>query len=596
MMKKFLLVVCGSFVGVTLALTVFFFSSFVFGVALASMGDKMKAATGIEKNSILYIDLGTVITEREGSGDVDVMGLLQGGESQPSTSLPVLLSALDEAADNDNIKGLLIDCNGSMCAPATREVLLEGLQHFKTSGKFIYAYGNEGISQGDYFLSSVADSIFLNPVGAVDVHGLGGLVPYYKKLLDKVGVKMQVLRVGTFKSAVEPYMLDSISPANRLQMEHYMGAIWQNMRDTMASSRGIEPVVFNAMVNDMVITFDPDTLVNLKLVDALCYRSDFELKLKGLTELDAKDDLRLVTPEQIAKPQEEPATGDHVAVLYAVGEIDGGSSMGSNEGIDTEKMVAEIAKLRDDDHVKGLVLRVNSPGGSAFGSEQMWHALEEFKATGKPFAVSMGDYAASGGYYISCGADRIFAQRTTITGSIGIFGMIPSLEGLVHDKLGVTYSSVKTNTNADFGSMVKSLTPAQMASMQNMVNRGYELFTQRCADGRHVSQDSIKSVAEGRVWDGVSALNLGLVDEIGSLHDAIAWVAAKAELGKDYKTQNYPALETNWRAMLNNMMAASYEARLQREMGVLYEYHKQLMALTHRSYILCLMEPVEIDW
>ena len=594
MMKKFLLVVCGSFVGVTLALIVFTISSIVGTFALMSMGDKGSKSVSVSKNSILHLDLTGTLEERDGGAEMEMMTMVQGGELPKTYSLAMLQSALKEAAANDNIKGLLIDCNGMMSAPASREVLRLELQAFKNSGKFIYAYGQEGISQGDYYLVSLADSIFLNPQGGIDVHGLGAVLPYYKRALDKLGVKMQVLRVGTFKSAVEPYMLDSISPANRLQTEHYLGAIWGEMRDSIAKSRHIGSDELNEIANGLVATYSADSLMTLHFVDKLCHREDLINSLKAQLGVKKKDDLSLVEPEEIAKPQDETASGDHIAVLYAVGEILDGDG-NANQDIYSEPMVAQIQKLRDDENVKGMVLRVNSPGGSAFASEEIWHALEEFKAAGKPLAVSMGDYAASGGYYISSGADRIFAERTTITGSIGIFGMIPSLEDVVTDKVGVTLSSVKTNTNADFGTIMKSLTPAQTASLQNMINRGYELFTSRCAQGRHVSQDSIKTIAEGRVWDGITAKQIGLVDEFGGLAAATKWVAKKAGLKEDCATQNYPSIETDWRTMLRTAMQASYEARMRKEFGVLYDYHCELTRILQRSHMLCLMPEVEIN-
>jgi protease-4 len=293
---------------------------------------------------------------------------------------------------------------------------------------------------------------------------------------------------------------------------------------------------------------------------------------------------------------EESVSGDHIAVVYAVGEIDGAASIlgPAEEGINSEKLSETIHKLMEDDNVKGMVLRVNSPGGSAFGSEQIWKAVQDFKAAGKPVAVSMGDYAASGGYYISCNADRIFAERTTITGSIGIFGMIPSFKELVENKLGVHMASVKTNENGDMGAVGKDLTPAQLAALQNMVNQGYELFTKRCADGRHVTQDSIKTIAEGRVWDAITAKQIGLVDEFGGIREAVAWIANKAKLGKDYKTQNYPTLEDKFMAMFNSYMTSRYESRLKSEMGFLYDTYVQLQRIMGRDRILCLMPEEEI--
>ena len=426
---------------------------------------------------------------------------------------------------------------------------------------------------------------------------MGSVTPYMKKMFDKIGVEMQIVRVGSFKSAVEPYMLEDMSEANRLQQEHYLGAIWNEMRDSIAADRKLASDAFNTLCDSLLVTFQPDRLLKEKLVDKLVYRNEMDDILRARTEVDKKDDLNFVYPEDLADDLEKNVTGDHIAVLYAVGEIDGSSSfVSSEEGIDSEKLSETIHELMEDDNVKGLVFRVNSPGGSAFGSEQIWKAIMDFKAAGKPVAVSMGDYAASGGYYISCCADRIFAERTTITGSIGIFGMIPCASELIENKLGVHMASVKTNENADMTPTYKKLTPAQKNAMQNMVNAGYELFTKRCADGRHVTQDSIKQIAEGRVWDALTAKQIGLVDEFGGIAEAVAWVAAKAKMDKDPKTQNYPALEDPFTTLLDKYMMKRYEARLEKEMGVMYEWHKQIMRILGRDQVLCLMPEGEITF
>ncbi|MBO7609330.1 MAG: signal peptide peptidase SppA [Muribaculaceae bacterium] len=598
MMKKFLLIVCGSFVGVFLALTVFVISSIILSIAMMSMGGKMSnVSTSVSDNSILNIELSGDINERDQAAEVSPMALMTGGGIEKGLALNVLVAAIENAKENKNVKGIYLKCKGAYAAPATREQLRAALKRFKQSGKWIYAYGYEGFSQGDYYLASVADSIFINPEGAIELHGLASATPYYKKLLDNIGVKMQVIRVGSFKSAVEPYMLENMSDANRLQQEVYMGSIWKTMIDSIAADREMTADQLNQIADSVVLTMPTDTLLKLHLVDKVLYKHDMEKTLKLLTKIDEDEDLKFVSPEDLAPNVENEASGDKIAVLYACGEIDGsGGLLSDGTGIDTESMSEEIRKLQKDDDVKGLVLRVNSPGGSAFGSEQMWKALDEFKKSGKPFAVSMSDYAASGGYYISSGADRIFAERTTITGSIGIFGMIPSYEGVIKNKLGVNVEVVKTNENADMGVMGKDLTPVQLAALQNMVNRGYDLFTKRCADGRHVTQDSIKHIAEGRVWDGVSALQRGLVDEIGSLDAAVKWVAKKAGLkeGK-YKSQNYPAIEPNWRDIFSQYMTMHYEAKLKGEMGVFYEYHKKLMNILNRDHILCILETELLD-
>ncbi|MBE6316912.1 MAG: signal peptide peptidase SppA [Bacteroidales bacterium] len=597
MMKKFILIVCGSFVGAFLAFLFFMFAAMMMSIgimgAMGSMGSKK--SVNVSKHSILKLDLGTSIEERGGDEPIDMMSLMQGQGLPSSLGLNTVVSAIEKAAKDDKVDGIYIECNGVSAAPATLEKVRRALKQFKKSGKWIAAYGHEGINQADYYLASVADSIYLNPVGAVDLHGLGGMTPYMKKLFDKVGIEMQIVRVGTFKSAVEPYMLDDMSDANRLQTEHYLGIIWNEMRDSIAADRKLQSAALNTLCDSVVVTFKADRLLKEKLVDKLVYRNQMEDILRARTKVDKKDDLNYVSPDDLADDLEASASGDHIAVVYAVGEIDGSPSMGSTEeGIVSDKLCETILKLKDDDNVKGMVFRVNSPGGSAFGSEQIWKAVMDFKAAGKPVAVSMGDYAASGGYYISCCADRIFAERTTITGSIGIFGMIPCASELIENKLGVHMASVKTNENADMTGVYKKLTPAQTAALQNMINEGYELFTKRCADGRHVTQDSIKQIAEGRVWDGITAKQIGLVDEFGGIAEAVAWVANKAKLGKEPKTQNYPALEDPFMSLLDKYMVARYESRLQGEMGLLYDWHKQLQRILGRDRVLCLMPEEKI--
>ena len=597
MMKKFILIVCGSFVGAFLAFIFFMIAAMIMSFAImGSMGSlgSVKKSSIVNKHSILKIDLGTTISERGGSEAIDMMAMLMDRSLPSSLGLNTVLSAIENAAENDKVEGIYIECNGVSAAPATLQTMRRALKEFKKSGKWIAAYGYEGITQADYYLASVADSIYLNPVGVVDLHGMASVTPYMKKMLDKIGVEMQVVRVGTFKSAVEPYMLEDMSDANRLQQEHYLGIIWKEMLDTIAADRKIAYDALNSLCDSVIMTFKATDLIKNRLVDKLVYNNEMEDILRARTDVDKKDDLNYVSPDDLSSSLEDAASGDHIAVLYAVGEIDGSSSIGSTEeGINSEKLSKAILKLKDDDDVKGLVLRVNSPGGSAFGSEQMWKAIQDFKTTGKPVAVSMGDYAASGGYYISCGADRIFAERTTITGSIGIFGVIPSYSELVENKLGVHMATVKTNENADMAAGGKKLTPAQLAAMQNMINQGYELFTTRCANGRHVTQDSIKQIAEGRVWDGITAKQIGLVDEFGGIREAVAWVAKKANLGDKYKTQNYPDIEDPFQSILDKYMVSRYEARLQGEMGLLYDWHKQLMRILNRDQVLCLM-PYEV--
>ncbi len=602
MLKKFFLVVCGSFVGVFLALLFFTLTAVIASfVIFGSMSSKMSPK--IEKNSIMYVKLEGTLNERDGVGNTSMLSLMSNkGVSQ---SLSTLLKSLKIAKEEDKIKGIYLDCRGMASGMSSLYELREALKDFKKSKKFVYAYGDESIMQSDYYLASVADSIFLNPEGLVDVHGLAAATPYMKKLLDKVGVNMQVVRVGTFKSAVEPYMLESMSDANREQQEHYLGSLWSVISSDIAKSRDIDANRFAALTDSVMITMSSKELKANKLVDRICYRSEFEDKLRELTDVEKKDDLNLVSPGDLVSSNDDPlgTGGDIVAVLYADGEIYSGTNKGggmtsvNNDGIYSEDFANLIRELQYNDDVKGLVLRVNSPGGSAFGSEEIWKALEDFKAAGKPFAVSMSDYAASGGYYISSGAQRIFAEPLTITGSIGIFGMIPNASNLFENTLGVKFEEVSTNTNAIAGTYYKPLTEQQTNALQQMVNRGYETFTGRCAKGRNVSQDSIKTIGEGRVWDAVTAKQIGLVDEFGGLEAAVKWVAKQAKLSDgDYSVNNYPNLEMSFLDLLNSMQGKKLEAEMQQRMGLFYNSYEQLQFVMRRDRMLCLMEPLEINF
>lgn len=602
MLKKFFLVVCGSFVGVFLALLLFTVTAVISSfVIFGSMASKM-GATKIENNSVMYVNLEGTLNERDGGGGNSMMSMMSNGVV--SQSLSTLLKSLKIAKEEEKIKGIYLDCRGMAGGMSSLYELREALKDFKQSKKFIYAFGDEGIMQSDYYLASVADSIFLNPEGIVDVHGLASATPYMKKLLDKVGVEMQVVRVGTFKSAVEPYMLEQMSDANREQQEHYLGSLWSVISSDIAKSRDIDSTKFASLTDSVMITMSSKELKANKLVDRLCYRSEFEDKLRKLTDVEKKDDLKLVSPSELVSSADDPlgTGGDVVAVIYADGEIYSGTSngggmpgMNSNEGIYSEDMADLIRSLQYDEDVKGLVLRVNSPGGSAFGSEEIWKALEDFKSSGKPFAVSMSDYAASGGYYISSGAQRIFAEPLTITGSIGIFGMIPNASNLIENTLGVNFQEVNTNPNAIAGAYYKPLTEQQKTALQQMVNRGYETFTGRCSQGRKMSQDSIKTIGEGRVWDAVTAQQIGLVDEFGGLEAAVKWVAKKANLKTDdYSVKDYPNLEMSFFDLLNSMQGKRMEAEMRQRMGLFYSSYEQLQLILGRDRVQCMMEPIEI--
>lgn len=504
----------------------------VIGAIIASGSDD-KPSVG--KNSILYLKLDGTIPERV--QPTDVWQMLQDIEDN-SESLDDIVKSIRLAKDDSKIKGIYIDSYGSAMGTASREEVIEALREFKESGKWIYAYA-DAYSQGDYLLASLADSVYVNPMGGVDVHGVASQIPFFKNLLDKVGVKMQVVRVGTFKSAVEPFMTTEMSPASRLQTQVMIDSIWNYMTGVITASRGVSTSNVNMWADSLMALWPQHKLLASKAVDFAQYRRLMENELREKIGIKDDEDLPFVLPsEYMAAQKSYSSDKQHIAVLYAVGDIvDSGEG-----GIVGATMVPDIVKLADDKNVKGLVLRVNSGGGSAFASEQIWDALEYFKSKGKPFYVSMGDMAASGGYYISCGADKIYADHTTLTGSIGVFGLIPDFSNLATEKLGVTFATVQTNANAAFPSVMTGLSEQQIDALQKSVENTYDQFTYRVAQGRDMSQDSVKMIAEGRVWTGGAALGLGLVDEIGSLNAAVTAIAD--ELGMDAdKVVTYPNIE-----------------------------------------------------
>lgn len=544
MLRKFFISVLGTVAGLWISaalviLTVIILAGAIFGSSLTESSVK------IEKKSILCFNLQGAIVER--CQNPSYLTLLDMYRNGTSLSLEDMLLSLRAAADDDRIKALYLNCNGAMMGAASRQELIEEINNFKLSGKPVVAYA-DSYTQGDYLIATTADSIFLNPMGAVDLHGLGGTVSFYKGALDKLGVKVQVFKVGTFKSAVEPFINTSLSDPARLQMQQYLDSIWVSMAGTIAEARNIPVDSIYSWAPKIQGADGPQVFVDNGMVTSLRYRRQVDDCLAEISGTDA-DDLRLISPSSYLTASGTFGVDDseeHVAVYYAAGEI---SDSGS-EGIVGPDVVDDIIALADDDNVRGLVLRVNSPGGSAFASEQIWEALQYFKSKDKPFYVSMGDYAASGGYYISCGADRIYADPTTVTGSIGVFGMVPDLSGLVTDKFGVTFSTVETNPNGAAPSLMQPFTPAQQAAMQRSVEYIYDKFTGRVAEGRHMPQDSVKSIAEGRVWIATRALQLGLVDEIGSLDRATAVMLDELGMAAD-EVVRYPAIASDkWEQLL----------------------------------------------
>ena len=542
----------------------------------------------VKDKSILYLDLSREIVEQPAS--LDIMAKLT-NDGPSADVLYNIIDAIDAAADDDRIKGIFIDANGSSAGTAQRKAIIDALRRFKKSGKWIYSYGDY-YSQGDYYIAaSTSDSLYINPLASVDIHGLGGRMMFFKNLLDKIGVEMQVVKVGTYKSAVEPFILTEPSAASIEQQQLYLGNLWKDIRASIAKGRKVSADSVNAWANSFSFTFDATQIIRKRIADASAYRHEFIDKLKELTDIDKDDDLRLVTPAQYITSKPHKSHKTTIAVLYASGDI----TESGKDGIASDRLVPEILELAENDDIDGLILRVNSGGGSAFASEQIWEALGEFKEmTGKPFYVSMSDYAASGGYYISCGADKIYAEPVTITGSIGIFGLIPNIRGLVTDKLGVTTYPISTNPAGAQPDIFAPMTESQRAGMQSYVDRGYELFVKRVAGGRKKTVEQIKAIAEGRVWDRREALRIGLVDKLGGLDTALADMAR--ELGvESWSVERYPKTEDDVLTALLMMSDRMEQSALERKLGDVAEIYRTIESIRQYQGVQARMQPVVIE-
>ena len=539
-MKRFFSVFLGSMAAI-------WFSVIIGGILLlftfAAIGISKFNSDGIkvQRHSVLKIDLSGEVEERE--TPVGLMDRLA-NEGLSMISLEKLIAAIDKASADDDIEGIVIDCHGLSVGSAQAQAIREALQAFKAKGKWIYSY-SDNYEQIDYFIASVADSMFINPIGMVNIHGLSAMNIYFKDLLDKLGVSVQVVKVGTYKSAVEPFILNESSEANRKQQEHYLNSFWGEISGAIAAARGVSVERVNDWANGFVFADPTDSYVKNQMVDKELYRHEFEEFIVKESGLEKDDSPRFIGIDDYYVAKGLGALkngGKQIAILYAVGDI----TESGNDGIASDRLVPQILELAKNEDIDGLILRINSGGGSAFASEQIWEALQQFKKlTGKPFYVSMSDVAASGGYYIACGADKIYAQPLTITGSIGIFGLVPDASKLLNDKIGIHTSTVSTN-EGQFPGFVNPMTPAQRNAMQSYVDRGYELFVSRVAKGRGMEVDSVKAIGEGRVWDGLTASKIGLVDKLGSLQTAISDMAFELGASKDYYTVSYPPVTMEW--------------------------------------------------
>ena len=545
MLKRFFLNTLSSFVGAWIAIVLFGIVAVLIIIGLtAKIGISSNNSQQVKSKSVLTINLSGAIEENEKSTDFDYMELV-GGEVKKKQTLASLISAIKAAAENKNVEGIYLKCGVSSAAPATYNALRNALLDFKKSGKKIISYGDL-YSNGTYYVATVADELCMNPAGHIALQGLGGVNLFYKDLFDKIGIEFQVIKVGTYKSAVEPYILSSMSQPARAQLDTLYGNMWSVICEGIADQRkNLNQSYIDSLINNNFIFLkEGKTDLQDQLVDRIYYERSMDSLIAATINVD-KDKLNFIDPSLLVS-QEDFSMGynskKQIAVLYATGEILDG---GGNSTINFERFVPIITSLAEDDDVKGMVLRVNSPGGSAFGSEQIGEALDYFQSKGKPLAVSMGDYAASGGYWISCGADKIFANPLTITGSIGIFGLIPNAEKLMK-KIGLNAEIVSTNPISEFPNLMFALNERQLGAMQEMVELGYEKFVNRVAKGRKMPVSEVRRIGEGRVWDAQKAMEIGLVDSLGYLEDAIKWVADKTELS-DYGISYYPKVkESIW--------------------------------------------------
>ncbi|MDR1730135.1 MAG: signal peptide peptidase SppA [Prevotellaceae bacterium] len=541
-MKQFL-----KFVSATLAgLILFSFISFI--LLLAGIAAMIPAPEPVKENSVLHLRLEGDLTERS---EKDLFALL-GSEETPVIGLDDILASIRAAKENPDIKGIYLNPGLFRAGYASLNEIRTALMDFRESGKFVFAYSGN-YTQGAYYLCSVADMFCLNREGIVDFRGIASSTLFFKNLLEKIGVEMQVVKVGTYKSFTEQFTNEGMSEANREQMTLLTQTIWDNTLHDISSVRNVSKSELIAAA-DGFLTFQPaEKALEMKMVDSLIYPDQIDHILNGYLETGRNAKVSFVKPVDLidATDPNDPASEDKIALVYATGEIDNGST----KGIQTGKLYKLLQRLERDSSVKAVVLRINSPGGSAYGSEQIWHAVSLLKQS-KPVIASMGDYAASGGYYIACNATKIIANPNTITGSIGIFGVIPNVEGLM-GKAGISHDIVKTGEFADMPTVYRAMTGDERRIIQQYVNRGYDLFLRRCAEGRNIARDSIAAIAEGRVWSGVSALSLGLVDRLGTLQDAIQLAAEEAGL-TFYDIEEYPEKE-DWFTRLTELPESGME-------------------------------------
>lgn len=584
-MKSFIKNIFSSALGFFLALGVLLLIGFIFTIGSIASASQSQKPT-VKNNSILYIPLSGTLEEQSVE---DPLGELLGSDDT-SLGLNQLLAAVKRAKENKKIKGIFLEGGALAADPASLQELRRALNDFKKSGKFIISYADD-YTQGAYYLCSVADRVTINPSGMLMWKGLGQQTMFLKDMLAKFGVKMQVFKVGTYKSAVEPFTNTEMSPANRQQVTAYLNSIWNNFVKDVSLSRKISADSLQAYADRNTTFGDTKDLKQMKLVDDLLYIDEVKSQLKKKVGLDDDEKLTLISPAEVAAldaPKAENGKNE-IAVYYAAGDIVDQVPEGfSNSGavIAAPEVIKDVEDMMNDDDIKAVVLRINSGGGSAYASEQIWHALKKLGAK-KPLVVSMGGMAASGAYYMSSATNYIFAEPTTLTGSIGIFGIIPDASELATQKLGLKFDNVKTNKMSDFalGNLARPLNADEQALMQKYIERGYALFVDRVAKGRKKTAADVDKIGQGRVWTGEQALKIGLVDKLGTLDDAVTYAAKKAGVEKDYRIVEEPQADPWYMTFINQEKNNYFEQRMRATLGEMYEPVMFLRTLSGRNYI-----------
>lgn len=543
------------------------------------------AAQNVEKNSVFVLNLSGTISEQGSENPLSMFT----GDNSLNSGLNDILSSIKKAKANDDIKGIYIEAGALMTNYATLQETRNALADFRKSGKWIVAYG-DFYTQGAYYVASVANKVYINPKGAIDWHGIGAQTMFYKDFMAKFGVKWEVVKVGTFKSATETFTEEKMSDANRLQTQTFIDGTWRNVCAAVSKSRGISIDSLNSYADSYLALQATETLMKAKMVDGMMYGDQVKDAVKKMMKLEKDDDIQQLTLNDMLNVKDGKVEGSEIAVYYAEGDIvqdpKAATMFGNNNYIASRKVCKDLEDLMNDDDVKAVVVRINSGGGDAYASEQMWHQMSELRKV-KPVVVSMGDYAASGAYYMSAPASWIVAQPNTLTGSIGIFAVIPDFSGLVTTKLGVRFDEVKTNRNSTFGNlMARPFNAEEKAMLQASVNRGYSLFRQRVAEGRRLPVESVEKIAQGRVWLATDALNIKLVDQLGGIDDAVKKAAQLAKL-KDYYTSDYPAAASWMDAMLNSMSSSGtyLDEQLRQTLGDFYQPFTMLRSIDKREAI-----------